>query len=106
MHYNYGKDETHPDEYDEHGNEGDEKLPADKDIPVMIWWTPFTMVKKTRQCNLGECYTTDDRTLQDDNRTRVFLFYGTDVNADDLPLPRGGKTQGQIKFQLRQNQIF
>ena len=71
--------------------EFNEKLPPDKDIPVMIWWTPFTLVKQTRKCNLGECFTTEDRALRNDNRTRVFLFYGTDFSASDVPLPREGK---------------
>ena len=44
---------------------------------------------------MGECYTTVHRTMQNDKRTQVFLFYGTDFNISDLPLPRRGKASDQ-----------
>ena len=94
IHFNYEEDQIH---HDEHDIEGDEKLPQDKNIPVMVWWTPFTMVNQTRHCNLGECYITHDRTMFNDHRTQVFLFYGTDVKANDLPLPRKGMNRSYMK---------
>ena len=100
VHFNYGNDQTHNEEINEDDNKFNEELPADKDIPVMLWWTPFTMVKQTRKCNLGECYTTEDRTLQNDSRTRVFLFYGTDFSASDVPLPREGKRSFELFFRF------
>jgi hypothetical protein len=35
--------------------------------------------------------------MLNDYRTQVFLFYGTDVKARDLPLPRKGMNQGYMK---------
>ena len=58
------------------------------------------MVNQTRKCNLGDCYVTADRTMQNDNRTRVFLFYGTDVHASDVPLPRKGKIESSRELKL------
>lgn len=106
IHFNYGKDQKHHLEDNEYRPDVGEKLPLDKDIPVMIWWTPFTFLNETRKCNLGECYITDDRTMQHDNRTRVFLFYGTDFHANDLPLPRRGKKSIQALMAERLQRVY
>ena len=56
----------------------------------MIWWTSFTGENGIKKCPQGECYITENRAIQNDERTRAFLFYGTDFDANDLPLPRKG----------------
>ncbi|XP_028407421.1 alpha-(1,3)-fucosyltransferase 10-like isoform X2 [Dendronephthya gigantea] len=60
----------------------------EKDIPILLWWTPFSLSNEIRKCSMGECYTTVHRTMKNDRRTQVFLFYGTDFNVNDIPLPR------------------
>ena len=68
------------------------------DLPIIIWWTdggslsPHGSDEYTHlTCpNGAACYSTTkrDQTLMKDYRTRGFLFYGTDVDPFDLPLPR------------------
>lgn len=68
-------------------------IPEDK-IPILIWWTEdlFPHDRKQRKhviaCQKGSCVTSIDRGLKNDPATRAFMFYGTDLRADDLPLPR------------------
>lgn len=62
--------------------------------PILIWWTEDLFPHDQRQknheisCNKGACITSLDRGLKNDPATRGFIFYGTDLRADDLPLPR------------------
>jgi len=62
--------------------------------PILIWWTKDLFPHDRRQknyeisCNKGACITSIDRGLKNDPATRGFIFYGTDLRADDLPLPR------------------
>ncbi|XP_076459282.1 GDP-fucose protein O-fucosyltransferase 4-like [Babylonia areolata] len=72
----------------------------DSDFPVIVWWSdkgslcPHTDGEPTYAelaCpNGATCYSTTDRDpkLMNDPRTRGFLFYGTDLDPFDLPLPR------------------
>ena len=63
-------------------------------MPILIWWTEdlFPHDRKQRKhviaCQKGSCVTSIDRGLKNDPATRAFMFYGTDLRADDLPLPR------------------
>ncbi|XP_012559412.1 alpha-(1,3)-fucosyltransferase 10 isoform X1 [Hydra vulgaris] len=63
---------------------------ADKNnLPFILWWTPFTGEKgKLKKCFIGECYFTIDRQLYNHNATMALLFYGSNFNGNDLPLPR------------------
>lgn len=68
-------------------------LPAEEptDFPVIVWWTPFTPFKRRlNQCPGGTCLVTHSRTELTNPATNVsaFVFYGTDFNLHDLPLPR------------------
>ncbi|KAK3749313.1 hypothetical protein QZH41_020097, partial [Actinostola sp. cb2023] len=62
--------------------------------PIMIWWTshifPHSKDHQNHeiQCKRGSCITSIDRSLRDDPATRMFIFYGTDLRATELPLPR------------------
>lgn len=68
-------------------------IPEGKE-PILIWWTndlfPHDRQQKNHHivCEKGSCITSIDRGLQNDPATRGFIFYGTDLRADDLPLPR------------------
>ncbi|XP_071549348.1 alpha-(1,3)-fucosyltransferase 10 [Panulirus ornatus] len=57
---------------------------------VVLWWTPFTgILGQSRTCDLGTCYFTEDRDFLRNHWTKAVLFYGSDFNVEDLPLPRG-----------------
>ncbi|CAH1793923.1 unnamed protein product [Owenia fusiformis] len=70
--------------------DGEEKA-TKEDIqhPIILWWTPFTGDPgSTKKCGTNECYFTVDRHYRHHKNTKVFMFYGTDIKFDDLPLPR------------------
>ncbi|XP_063309350.1 alpha-(1,3)-fucosyltransferase 10 [Pelobates fuscus] len=57
--------------------------------PIMLWWSPLTGESgRLGQCERGTCFFTINRTYQENPMTKAFLFYGTDFNIDNLPLPR------------------
>eukprot|EP00794_Sanderia_malayensis_P007118 gene7118-7922_t len=59
------------------------------ELPIILWWTPFTGDEGTvRKCWEGSCYFTQDRKFFHDNLAEVFVFYGTGLDDNDLPLPR------------------
>lgn len=72
------------------------------DLPIIVWWTgggnlsPHNVARDRPSYALltcpngASCYSTVDRSpnVMADQRTRGFLFYGTDVDPFDLPLPR------------------
>ncbi|XP_042209581.1 alpha-(1,3)-fucosyltransferase 10-like [Homarus americanus] len=56
---------------------------------IILWWTPFTGISgQSRNCDLGSCYFTEDRSYIHNKKTKAVLFYGSDFNIEDLPLPR------------------
>ncbi|XP_068239121.1 alpha-(1,3)-fucosyltransferase 10 [Palaemon carinicauda] len=60
---------------------------------VVLWWTPFTGIQgQSRTCSVGTCFFTEDRAVLNERNTKAVLFYGSDFNVEDLPLPR---PQGQ-----------
>ncbi|XP_006973999.1 GDP-fucose protein O-fucosyltransferase 3 isoform X1 [Peromyscus maniculatus bairdii] len=57
--------------------------------PIVLWWSPLTgETGRLGQCGPDACFFTINRTFQHHPMTKAFLFYGTDVNIDSLPLPR------------------
>ncbi len=61
------------------------------DLPIIVWWTPFTpFSRKEQKCSRGSCLFTQSRTELTNSKTNVsaFMYYGTDVHKEDLPLPR------------------
>lgn len=57
--------------------------------PIILWWTPFTGEQRVeRSCGEGSCIFTHSRTEKNNSRTKAFMFYGTDIDWKDLPLPR------------------
>lgn len=66
-------------------------LPPEEDTahPIVLWWTPFTPYERiVKDCSLGSCLFTQSRTEQTNPNTTAFMFYGTFINWNDLPLPR------------------
>jgi len=60
----------------------------DTEVPVIVWWTPFTPFQRVvRECPGGECIFTQSRT-EVNNSKAAFIYYGTELNWHDLPLPR------------------
>jgi len=39
---------------------------------------------------VGKCYFSQDQTLYSHRLSQAFIFYGTDLKPNDLPLPRKG----------------
>lgn len=62
------------------------------DIPIIVWWTerlyPHINSLERKQCQKSACYATNERKFLKHPQASVFYFYGTEFNADDLPLPR------------------
>lgn len=60
--------------------------------PIVVWWTPFTGEQRVvRECPRGKCLFTHSRTELKNPQTAAFMFYGTDLKWNDLPLPRNPK---------------
>ncbi|XP_033103111.1 alpha-(1,3)-fucosyltransferase 11-like [Anneissia japonica] len=63
-------------------------------LPVILWWTDslFPHLEKDEgvivQCPKSQCLATRNRKLLNDERTRAVMFYGTDIRAYHMPLPR------------------
>lgn len=67
---------------------------VDDDLPILLWWTnrifPHERQKSYTKigCELGSCLITANRKYAKNKKTHAFLFYGTDIKPNDLPLPR------------------
>ncbi|XP_045211550.2 alpha-(1,3)-fucosyltransferase 10-like [Mercenaria mercenaria] len=82
------KDNTLPDFKDAHDDDSSALREHISD-PVILWWTPFTGDPGTyRKCGENMCFFTVDRHYYRHKQTKVLMFYGTDINVKDLPLPR------------------
>ncbi|XP_060038849.1 alpha-(1,3)-fucosyltransferase 10 isoform X2 [Erinaceus europaeus] len=58
-------------------------------FPIMLWWSPLTGESgRLGWCGMDPCFFTINRTYLHHERTKAFLFYGTDFNIHSLPLPR------------------
>ncbi|KAK3912500.1 Alpha-(1,3)-fucosyltransferase 10 [Frankliniella fusca] len=56
---------------------------------VLVWWTPFTGNSGSfQQCGDLKCFITQDRLFQHHPKFQMFLFYGSNLEIGDLPLPR------------------
>ena len=61
------------------------------ELPIIIWWTPFTGdMGSVKRCKEGSCLVSQDRSLFGHKLNQVMVFYGTDFNESDLPIPRRG----------------
>lgn len=58
-------------------------------LPFILWWTPFTgQLGRIKRCSLGDCFISQNRSIFSHQLTQAFLFYGTEFDVKDLPLPR------------------
>lgn len=67
------------------------KVDLKKDVPLILWWTGrlFTGFDDVKEVNCGDeavCYSSANRSYG--AVARAFYFYGTDLDPEDLPLPR------------------
>ncbi|XP_026272209.1 alpha-(1,3)-fucosyltransferase 10 [Frankliniella occidentalis] len=61
----------------------------DVDDLVLVWWTPFTgNTGSFIECGNLKCFITEDRRFQHHSKFQMFLFYGSNLEIWDLPLPR------------------
>lgn len=57
--------------------------------PVVLWWTNLLPnYHEIKKCGFNQCTFTVDRKFVNSNNTKVLVFYGSDMNKTDLPLPR------------------
>lgn len=64
-------------------------LRSPKKHPVILWWTNLLpKYHQTKRCGFHKCTFTVDRSLLNSTNTKVLVFYGSDLNKVDLPLPR------------------
>ena len=70
-------------------------LPKEKETryPIVLWWTPFTPNERTvKTCKKGSstrtCLFTQSRTEYANPLTAVFMFYASQMQWEDMPLPR------------------
>jgi len=62
--------------------------PSYPDIPVMLWWTPFTADDGIQHCGDFKCFFTNDRSFRHHPMVKTIFFYGTDFKTYDVPIPR------------------
>ena len=83
------KTQVNWDEYEDFIEEDAQDCRESKDLPIILWWTPFTgVLGLPRYCTLGNCCLTQDRAQIHHRNVKSVLFYGTDFDPTDLPLPR------------------
>lgn len=63
-------------------------------LPAIIWWTDMLFPHVGRefkiQCSLGSCISCTKRNYKNDHVNITYMFYGTDFDPENLPLPRKG----------------
>lgn len=60
-------------------------------LPIIVWWTKFVPTqRRKRKCPKGTCLVTLSRTELTNpvNEVSAFIYYGSDFDLNDLPLPR------------------
>lgn len=62
-----------------------------KKLPVIVWWSgSLNVYDKPREIKCGgvSCYSTRNRTWLSSEQTKSVFFYGTELDPEDLPLPK------------------
>ncbi|XP_043488050.1 alpha-(1,3)-fucosyltransferase 10 [Polistes fuscatus] len=57
----------------------------DKNIPVILWWTPFGNNGLIKTCGYYQCYFTHNRIHEHNSQLKAILFYGSNFQINDLP---------------------
>ncbi|XP_015186442.1 PREDICTED: alpha-(1,3)-fucosyltransferase 10 [Polistes dominula] len=60
-------------------------LNEEDNIPVILWWTPFGSNDVTKTCGYYQCYFTYNRIYEHNSQLKAILFYGSNVQINDLP---------------------
>ncbi|XP_037270064.2 alpha-(1,3)-fucosyltransferase 10 isoform X1 [Rhipicephalus microplus] len=64
-------------------------VPRNVSDPIILWWTPFTKrAGHTRTCGQERCFFTEDRIFFNHTNLQAVMFYGSELEIGDLPLPR------------------
>ncbi|XP_024938355.1 alpha-(1,3)-fucosyltransferase 10 isoform X2 [Cephus cinctus] len=64
-------------------------LPHDVKDPVVLWWSPFVGDEnRLSTCEDVQCYFTQNKSFTSHLLLKAILFYGSNFNVADLPLPR------------------
>ncbi|XP_015110669.1 alpha-(1,3)-fucosyltransferase 10 isoform X2 [Diachasma alloeum] len=61
--------------------------------PVILWWTPFGSDGTSRTCGKFRCHFTQDRIYRNHQNLKAILFYGSNLEINDLPIPRAPGVQ-------------
>lgn len=62
---------------------------TENEYPVIVWWSPLTGEQgRIGECGQNRCFFTVNRSYYAHPSTQAFLFYGTDLQVESLPLPR------------------
>ncbi|KAK8779138.1 hypothetical protein V5799_019522 [Amblyomma americanum] len=57
--------------------------------PIILWWTPFTkQAGHSKACGSRRCFFTEDRVFFNHTNLQAVIFYGSELEIGDLPLPR------------------
>ncbi|KAK0164399.1 hypothetical protein PV328_003033 [Microctonus aethiopoides] len=59
-----------------------------EDSPIVLWWTPFGSHDDYRKCGNVSCFFTQNRSYVNNRNLKVILYYGSNVEIADLPIPR------------------
>ncbi|XP_012676635.2 alpha-(1,3)-fucosyltransferase 10 [Clupea harengus] len=67
---------------------------SERRYPVIVWWSPLTGEQgRLGECGSHRCFFTVNRSYHAHPSTEAFLFYGTDLHVESLPLPRHERHQ-------------
>lgn len=67
--------------------------------PIVLWWTPFTGdMGSVKRCGNKRCFFTQDRRFKNHPLTKAYVFYGSQFDKFDLPLPRNWKKYSWALF--------
>ncbi|KAL4241047.1 Alpha-(1 3)-fucosyltransferase 11 [Mactra antiquata] len=81
-------DDKMPDFTDVHEDDH-QALREDITHPIILWWTPFTgEAGASRSCGDNACFFTIDKHYYHHPQSKVMMFYGSDINKKNLPIPR------------------
>jgi len=76
-------------------------------VPVMVWWTPFSGDVGIQNCGDYSCYVTNDHSFLHHPNLKNIFFYGTSVREVDMPLPRNGLDWSILHEESpKNNQLF
>jgi len=87
---------------------GENIKPSFPEVPVMVWWTPFSGDTGIQDCGKHKCYVTNEREFLDHPNLKNIFFYGTSFSEYDLPLPRPSDVDWSLLHEEspKNNQIF